>query len=65
LHFLEVADDGAGLRHDVNPRTDHSLGLRLIRSLTQQLDGVFDITNAQPGTVARLRLALTDHANAQ
>jgi two-component sensor histidine kinase len=36
---LEYADDGPGLPEDIDPIKARSLGLRLIRQLSRQLDG--------------------------
>lgn len=53
---LEVRDDGTGLPDDFDPAVGHSLGLHLIRSLSRQVDGVYEFLPASPGTLARLTL---------
>ena len=57
---LEVADDGVGIPPDHDPVTVRSLGMRLIRSLVEQLHGQFDIRRTDPGTTARLSFSLKD-----
>lgn len=42
-----VVDDGAGLPDGFDPATASSLGLRLVRLLTQQLGGMFEMTSRQ------------------
>jgi len=54
IRLLEVADDGVGLRPDFDIHSNRTLGLRLLRSLIQQVDGHFVIEAAHPGTVVRL-----------
>lgn len=53
---LEVRDDGTGLPDGFDPAAGHSLGLHLIRSLSRQVDGVYEFLPASPGTLARLTL---------
>jgi PAS domain S-box-containing protein len=52
--LLQVQDDGVGLSADLDVTATRSLGLRLIRSLTRQLDGQFELLAKHPGTEARL-----------
>jgi two-component sensor histidine kinase len=42
-HRLLVADDGIGLSGKLEERNGDSLGLRLVQTLTQQLEGVIDL----------------------
>ncbi len=53
---LTVRDDGLGLSPDFDIETTKSLGLRIVRSLADQLGGKFEMTTARgaSGTVARL-----------
>lgn len=53
---LEVRDDGTGLPDGFDPAVGRSLGLHLIRSLSRQVDGVYEFLPASPGTLARLTL---------
>lgn len=50
---LLVADNGVGIRGDVDWTTTRSLGLRLVRSLAQQLGAQIEI-KSQPGTEVHL-----------
>jgi PAS domain S-box-containing protein len=52
--LLRVADDGAGIPAELDLATQGSLGLRLIRTLTRQLDGRIELLPAHPGTEVRL-----------
>jgi two-component sensor histidine kinase len=54
--LLRVADNGVGLREGLVVESSPTLGLRLIRSLTRQIDGEFELTRSQPGTEARLKV---------
>jgi two-component sensor histidine kinase len=56
---LRVADSGVGIPEDLDARKTHSVGLRLVRSLTKQLEGEFSIRRMSPGTVAELCFAIT------
>jgi two-component sensor histidine kinase len=51
---LTVRDNGAGIPADFNPETLRSLGIRLIGSLTRQIDGQYEIVRRDPGTEARV-----------
>jgi PAS domain S-box-containing protein len=53
---IRVADNGVGLPPHFDPATKSSLGLRVVRILTQQLQGRFDLLATNPGTEARLTL---------
>jgi two-component sensor histidine kinase len=47
---LKIKDDGAGLPGDVEFDNPHSLGLKLIDTLSKQLSGTAEFRNANPGT---------------
>lgn len=46
-YCLEVKDNGIGLREDFDLMQIESLGLKLVKSLSNQLDGVFEIVNTK------------------
>jgi len=60
---LSVEDNGVGIPDDLNLNTSKSLGLRLVRLLTQQIRGSFELTRSNPGTSACLRFAVNPNAN--
>jgi len=43
--ILEVADNGIGISPDINYRNTNSLGLQLVCSLTQQIEGTIELKN--------------------
>jgi len=51
-----VADNGVGLRSDLDWRTAQSLGLRLVRTLAEQLGARLDV-HSMKGTEVRLTFA--------
>jgi PAS domain S-box-containing protein len=53
---LVVADDGVGIRKDLDWTRARTLGLRLVRTLAQQLDGQLEI-ESKAGTEVRLTFA--------
>jgi two-component sensor histidine kinase len=55
---LLVEDNGVGISSDINVNTSKSLGLRLVRLLTQQIRGSFELVRSSPGTSARLQFAV-------
>jgi len=58
---LELRDDGIGLPPDFDPgAAGSSLGLRLIRSLSRQVDATYEFLPARPGTIVRLVLKLAN-----
>jgi PAS domain S-box-containing protein len=61
MYLLEVSDNGVGLPAGLDPIATHTLGLRLVRSLTGQLSGSFELVAAGRGASARLRLELIDN----
>lgn len=56
---LKVSDDGAGLAPGFDPVSADSIGLRISRVLTQQLDGQIALENANPGACMTLRLPIS------
>lgn len=53
-YTLSVQDDGIGIDPDIDVNTSKSLGLRLVRLLTQQIHGLFEFVRSEQGTSARL-----------
>ena len=53
---LRVRDDGVGMPSDVELDRGRSLGLKIVRSLTEQIHGQLDI-QSQPGTTFQLSFA--------
>jgi two-component sensor histidine kinase len=58
---LFVEDSGVGLPADLDVNKSKSLGLRLVRSLTQQIRGSFDLATIESRTSARLQFTVNDH----
>lgn len=54
--IVEIADDGPGLRADLDTEAGGGLGLRLMRALSKQLDGDLGFVSAPSGLLVRLRL---------
>ena len=44
-YFLEVSDNGIGFPNDIDYENTESLGLRLVTSLTEQIDGEIEFNN--------------------
>ena len=44
-YLLEVKDNGIGFPKDIDYKNSDSLGLRLVTSLTEQIDGVIEFNN--------------------
>jgi two-component sensor histidine kinase len=59
---LCVEDSGTGIPADLDVYTCQSLGLRLVRLLTQQIRGSFELAKSNPGTSARLQFTVDHHA---
>ena len=55
-YTLNIRDDGNGIPEEVDIRKTKSLGLRLVRMLSQQLEGDFEIKN-ENGTSFELKFA--------
>jgi len=55
---LLVEDNGVGIPSDLEVNTSKSLGLRLVRLLTRQIRGSFELVRSSPGTSARLQFAV-------
>jgi two-component sensor histidine kinase len=56
-HWLVVRDDGIGIPPELSADNASTLGWRLVRSLTRQVEGTFAITRTNPGTEAALRFS--------
>lgn len=52
--LLTVADDGVGLPDTLDLDRAKSLGLELVRGLTQQLEGTLRLDRGSPGTIFRV-----------
>ena len=59
---LSVEDSGVGIPADMDVNSTKSLGLRLVRSLTQQSHGAFELVKCDSGTSARLQFTVDNHA---
>ena len=57
---LRVADSGVGIPPGLDAQNVRSLGLRIVRALTGQLNGEFQIRGANPGTEAWLSFSVKD-----
>ncbi len=54
---MRVTDDGVGLPADLDLRTHHSLGFRLVRLLAKQLRATLEVQHGNPGTEIRVTFA--------
>jgi two-component sensor histidine kinase len=59
---LCVEDDGVGIPASLDANIGKSLGLKLVRSLTKQIRGAFELVKIDPGTSARLQFTVDYHA---
>jgi two-component sensor histidine kinase len=59
---LCVEDNGVGIPGDLDVNAGKSLGLRLVRSLTQQIRGSFELVKVGGGTSACLEFTVDRHA---
>jgi two-component sensor histidine kinase len=58
---LRVDDTGAGIPVDLDMTNNKSLGLRLVRSLTKQIRGTFELERRELVTSARVIFPVNDH----
>jgi two-component sensor histidine kinase len=61
-YSLCVQDSGVGIPAGLDVNTSQSLGLKLVRLLTQQISGSFELVRSSPGTSARLQFEVNHHA---
>jgi two-component sensor histidine kinase len=54
--LISIRDNGGGLPQGFRPEAQDSLGLTIMRALTSQFGGRFTLTDASPGTEARLTI---------
>ena len=59
---LRVQDDGIGIPADLRIAECKSLGMRLVRSLTRQIGGSFELARLGKGTSASLQFEVDNHA---
>lgn len=62
-YTLCVQDSGVGIPAGLDFKTSQSLGLKLVRLLTQQIRGSFELVRSDPGTVAHLQFEVNHHAS--
>ena len=58
-YLLSIANNGAGIPSGMDCQSSHSLGLRLVRSLSKQLRGSFTLMNSDPGTTASIEFPIS------
>jgi two-component sensor histidine kinase len=56
--ILRVEDNGIGIPADIDIQSNKSLGMRLVRSLTRQIGGSFELSRLDPGTLAQLQFTV-------
>jgi len=61
-YTLSIQDSGVGIPAGLDFKTNQSLGLKLVRLLTQQIRGSFELVRSDPGTVAHLHFEVTQDA---
>jgi PAS domain S-box-containing protein len=54
---LSVSDDGVGLPDDLDYRSARSMGLQLVNTLVEQLEGTLGVESTERGTVFRVTFA--------
>ena len=59
---LCVQDSGVGIPSGVDVNMSQSLGLKLVRLLTKQIRGSFELVRSDPGTSAHLHFSVNHHA---
>ena len=59
---LSVEDSGTGIPDGLDINKNKSLGLKLVRLLTQQIRGSFEFVNSGPGTSAQLEFMVDQNA---
>ena len=59
---LSIEDSGVGIPADLDVDHGESLGLRLVRLLTRQIRGSFELVKTNPGISARLQFTVDHHA---
>ena len=60
---LCVEDNGVGIPSELDAHAGKSLGLRLVRSLTRQIRGSFELTRIDRGTLACLQFTVDHHGH--
>ena len=58
---LCVEDSGVGIPDALDVNTSKSMGLKLVRSLTRQIRGSFELVKVDRGTLARLHFMVDHH----
>jgi two-component sensor histidine kinase len=61
-YTLRVQDSGVGVPAGMDLKTNQSLGLKLVRLLTQQIRGSFELVRSDPGTIAHLHFEVNPNA---
>ncbi|WP_212004003.1 histidine kinase dimerization/phosphoacceptor domain -containing protein [Chitinophaga sp. HK235] len=53
--LLSIADDGVGFPDNYSPEASASLGMSLMKGLSEQLEGTFNLTSSQAGVSIQIR----------
>ncbi|MEL7834502.1 PAS domain S-box protein [Fodinibius sp. Rm-B-1B1-1] len=56
--YLSIVDDGIGIPQEIDLENPQSLGIKLIRTLSKQLNAEAEFSNANPGTKFALHFTL-------
>lgn len=57
---LVIEDNGNGLPEDMDQKTESSLGMKLIDTLTRQIEGTYELTNREDAPGTRFRISFPD-----
>jgi two-component system, sensor histidine kinase PdtaS len=60
-HLLSVTDDGPGLPAEFDPTRSTGLGMKIVRSLVQQIGGALEFGPGEAGRGARVTVAFAPH----
>jgi PAS domain S-box-containing protein len=57
---LVIEDNGSGLPEDMDQKTESSLGMKLIDTLTRQIEGTYELTNREDAPGTRFQVSFPD-----
>lgn len=60
-YFLNIADNGVGMSSDIMQNREGSLGMSLMRGLSEELGGQFNIISGSDGTLISITFQTFEH----